>query len=69
MARGRCPGETTKPGAAPHAATADPTALAMSRHGSLTLACRTVMQVIREIATPGAAELRRTQSRQTQSRG
>ena len=41
----------------------------MSRHGSLTLACRTVMQVIREIAIPGAAELRRTQSRQTQSRG
>lgn len=30
-------------------------ALAMSRHGEMTLACRTVMQVIREIAKPGAA--------------
>jgi DNA-binding transcriptional LysR family regulator len=30
-------------------------ALAMSRHGELTLACRTVMQVIREIAKSGAA--------------
>jgi hypothetical protein len=27
---------------------------------SLTLACRTVMQVVREIATSGAAGLRRT---------
>src|SRR5262245_2668581 len=44
-------------------------ALAMSRHGSLTLACRTVMQVVREIATSGAAGLRRTQSRETKSRG
>jgi LysR family transcriptional regulator, nitrogen assimilation regulatory protein len=34
-------------------------ALAMSRHGSLTLACRTVMQVVREIAKSGAAGLRR----------
>jgi hypothetical protein len=30
-------------------------ALAMSRHGELTLACRTVMQVVREIASSGAA--------------
>jgi LysR family transcriptional regulator, nitrogen assimilation regulatory protein len=44
-------------------------ALAMSRHGSLTLACRTVMQTVREIATSGAAGLRRTLSRQTKSRG
>lgn len=29
-------------------------ALAMSRHGEMTLACRTVMQVIREIAKSGA---------------
>jgi DNA-binding transcriptional LysR family regulator len=35
-------------------------ALAMSRHGSLTLACRTVMQVVCEIAKSGAAGLRRT---------
>jgi LysR family transcriptional regulator, nitrogen assimilation regulatory protein len=35
-------------------------ALAMSRHGNLTLACRTVMQVVREIAKSGAAGLRRT---------
>jgi DNA-binding transcriptional LysR family regulator len=34
-------------------------ALAMSRHGQLTLACRTVMQVMREIAKSGAAGLRR----------
>jgi LysR family transcriptional regulator, nitrogen assimilation regulatory protein len=34
-------------------------ALAMSRHGSTTLACRTVMQVVREIAKSGAAGLRR----------
>jgi len=34
-------------------------ALAMSRHGSLTLACRTVMQLAREIAKSGAAGLRR----------
>jgi LysR family transcriptional regulator, nitrogen assimilation regulatory protein len=34
-------------------------ALAMSRHGNLTLACRTVMQVVREIAKSGAAGLRR----------
>jgi LysR family nitrogen assimilation transcriptional regulator len=33
-------------------------ALAMSRHGELTLACRTVMQVAREIAQSGAARLR-----------
>jgi len=32
-------------------------ALAMSRHGALTLACRTVMQVTREIADSGAAGL------------
>jgi DNA-binding transcriptional LysR family regulator len=36
-------------------------ALAMSRHGNLTLACRTVMQVTREVAKSGAAGLRRTQ--------
>ncbi|MFZ1152254.1 MAG: hypothetical protein WAR76_21400, partial [Xanthobacteraceae bacterium] len=35
-------------------------ALAMSRHGNLTLACRTVMQVVREIAKSGAVVLRRT---------
>jgi hypothetical protein len=35
-------------------------ALAMSRHGNLTLACRTVMQVAREIAKSGAVVLRRT---------
>jgi LysR family transcriptional regulator, nitrogen assimilation regulatory protein len=35
-------------------------ALAMSRHASLTLACRTVMQVAREIASSGAAGLRRS---------
>jgi DNA-binding transcriptional LysR family regulator len=34
-------------------------ALAMSRHGNTTLACRTVMQVAREIAKSGAAGLRR----------
>ena len=34
-------------------------ALAMSRHGSLTLACRTVMQLAREIAKSGGAGLRR----------
>ncbi|MFY9839528.1 MAG: LysR family transcriptional regulator [Xanthobacteraceae bacterium] len=34
-------------------------ALAMSRHGSLTLACRTVMLVAREIAKSGAAGLHR----------
>jgi LysR family nitrogen assimilation transcriptional regulator len=33
-------------------------ALAMSRHGELTLACRTVMQVTREISDSGAAGLR-----------
>jgi LysR family transcriptional regulator, nitrogen assimilation regulatory protein len=33
-------------------------ALAMSRHGELTLACRTVMEVTREIAKSGAAGLR-----------
>jgi len=32
-------------------------AFAMSRHGELTLACRTVMQVTREIASSGAAGL------------
>jgi len=32
-------------------------ALAMSRHGELTLACRTVMQVTREIVSSGAAGL------------
>jgi DNA-binding transcriptional LysR family regulator len=42
-------------------------ALAMSGHGSLTLACRTVMQVVREIATSGAAGLRRTQSSKSRS--
>lgn len=35
-------------------------ALAMSRHGSLTLACRTVMEITREIAKSGAARLRRS---------
>lgn len=34
-------------------------ALAMSRHGQLTLACRTVMQVLREFAKSDAAGLRR----------
>ena len=34
-------------------------ALAMSRHGSLTLACRTVMQEARDIAKSGMAALRR----------
>jgi LysR family transcriptional regulator, nitrogen assimilation regulatory protein len=34
-------------------------ALAMSRHGSLTLACRTVMQLARELAKSSAAGLRR----------
>ena len=34
-------------------------ALAMSRHGNLTLACRTVMQITREIAKSAAAGLRR----------
>jgi LysR family transcriptional regulator, nitrogen assimilation regulatory protein len=33
-------------------------ALAMSRHGILTLACRTVMQLAREIAKSGVARLR-----------
>ena len=32
-------------------------ALAMSRHGELTLACRTVMQIAREIVSSGAAGL------------
>ena len=32
-------------------------ALAMSRHGEMTLACRTVMQITREIASSGAAGL------------
>jgi LysR family transcriptional regulator, nitrogen assimilation regulatory protein len=35
-------------------------ALAMSRHGNSTLACRTVMQVAREIVKSGAAGFRRT---------
>jgi DNA-binding transcriptional LysR family regulator len=35
-------------------------ALAMSRQGNLTLACRTVMQVAREIVKSGVAGLRRT---------
>jgi LysR family nitrogen assimilation transcriptional regulator len=39
-------------------------ALAMSRHGQLTLACRTVMQIARDIAKSDAAGLRRTQSRE-----
>jgi LysR family nitrogen assimilation transcriptional regulator len=34
-------------------------ALAMSRHGELTLACRTVMQMTRDIVESGAAGLRR----------
>jgi LysR family nitrogen assimilation transcriptional regulator len=34
-------------------------ALAMSRHVNLTLACRTVMQLVRDIAKSGAAGLRR----------
>lgn len=34
-------------------------ALAMSRHAEATLACRTVMQVVREITKSGAAGLRR----------
>ena len=36
------------------------TALAMSRHGNLTLACRTVMELARDIAKSGAAALRRS---------
>jgi DNA-binding transcriptional LysR family regulator len=32
-------------------------ALAMSRHGELTLACRTVMQIVQEIASSGASGL------------
>jgi DNA-binding transcriptional LysR family regulator len=32
-------------------------ALAMSRHGEMTLACRTIMQVAREVAKSGAAGL------------
>jgi len=32
-------------------------ALAMSRHGELSLACRTVMQIVQEIASSGAAGL------------
>ena len=35
-------------------------ALAMSRHANLTLACRTVMQIARDIAKSGAAALRRS---------
>ena len=35
-------------------------ALAMSRHGELTLACKTVMQETRDIAKSGAAGLRQT---------
>jgi LysR family transcriptional regulator, nitrogen assimilation regulatory protein len=35
-------------------------ALAMSRQGNMTLACRTVMQVAKEIVKSGAAGLRRT---------
>lgn len=35
-------------------------ALAMSRHGQLTLACRTVMQVMREVVRSDAAGLRRS---------
>jgi LysR family nitrogen assimilation transcriptional regulator len=38
-------------------------ALAMSRHGQLTLACRTVMQLAREIAKSDVAGLNRLQSR------
>jgi LysR family nitrogen assimilation transcriptional regulator len=34
-------------------------ALAMSRHGKMTLACRTVMSIAREIAKSGVAGLRR----------
>jgi LysR family transcriptional regulator, nitrogen assimilation regulatory protein len=37
-------------------------ALAMARHGEMTLACRTVMQVAREIAKSGAAGLQREQN-------
>jgi LysR family nitrogen assimilation transcriptional regulator len=33
-------------------------ALAMSRHGNLTLACRTVMQMTQDIAKSGVAALR-----------
>jgi DNA-binding transcriptional LysR family regulator len=39
-------------------------ALAMSRHGQLTPACRTVMQITQDIAKSGAARLRRAQKRQ-----
>lgn len=34
-------------------------ALAMSRHGNLTLACRTVMQMVQDIVKSGVAALRR----------
>ena len=34
-------------------------ALAMSRHGELTLACRTVMKIAREVAKSGVTRLRR----------
>jgi LysR family transcriptional regulator, nitrogen assimilation regulatory protein len=37
-------------------------ALAMARHGEMTLACRTVMQVAREIAKSGAAGLQSEQN-------
>ena len=43
-------------------------ALAMSRHGTLTLACRTVMQVAREIAKSGAAGLGRSSPRKVNAR-
>jgi len=33
-------------------------ALAMSRHGELTLACKTVMQVMRDVAKSGVGALR-----------
>ena len=32
-------------------------ALAVSRHGEMTLACRTVLQIVREVATSGASGL------------
>jgi DNA-binding transcriptional LysR family regulator len=43
-------------------------ALAMSRHGQMTLASRTVMQVAREIANSDAAGLHQAQSRQDKVR-
>ena len=60
---------TRQPGGQGDSSLVDPVvsrhiALAMSRDGQLTLACRTVMQIARDIAKSDAAGLRRTQSRE-----